>query len=183
MRGKLGSYFDCFLVVTLLGWAAPAFAQSGSSSRALGPAPLAPESISVVLTAPGPVHFALNGSVTTGSISPAWVSQWDLHPQRNQVQVCAYLSGALTGTGGNSDTIPPANVLGQPDGTGSFIAFTGTACGLSNAVSVSITPITNQNRHNGSKNDSIVLEISETGLNLSADTYTGTLNIIAQATP
>lgn len=129
------------------------------------------------------MNFLLNGSISTGSTVPAWITQWDLKPQRTQVQVCAYLSGALTGTGGNPDTIPASNVLGQPDGTGSFTALTGTACGQSNALSISITPLTSANRRNGSRSDSIVLEINESGLSLSPDTYTGTLNLIAQATP
>ena len=167
----------CFL-------ATPARAQLNSTPQTVALAASKPESLSVTITTPGPVNFSpLTGTTTAGSVIPAWTTNWFLVPQRNQVAVCVYLSGALSGTGGNTDTIPAANVQGQPGGTGSFTALTGTACGQSNALSISTTAINNSNRTNGSKNDSVALRINESGLSLSADTYSGTLNIIAQATP
>lgn len=161
-----------------------AWAQLNSTPQTVALAATAAESISVTITAPGPVNFnPLTGTTTVGSVTPAWTTNWDLKPQRNQVAVCVYLSGALTGTGGNADTIPAANVKGRPGGSGSFTALTANACGQSNALSISTTVIDNANRKNGSKNDSVGLEIDQTGLSLSADTYSGTLNIVAQATP
>lgn len=164
---------------------APAFAQLNSAPVPVALSATKPESLSVTLTTGGPVTFALNGGTTTGSVVPAWTTNWNLDPQRTQVQVCVFLSGALTGTGGNTDTIPPANVLAQPDATGSFTALTGSACGQSNALSISTHAITLSNRKNGSANDSVGLEINETSppITISPDTYSGTLNILAQATP
>lgn len=162
----------------------PAWGQLNSAAQPVTLAAVQAESISVTITTGGPVNFnPLTGTITSGSVTPAWTTNWDLKPSRTQVQVCAFLSGSLTGTGGNTDTIPPANVKGQPGASGSFFALTGSACGQSNALSISTTAINAANRKNGSKSDSVAVEIDQTALTLSADTYSGTLNIIAQATP
>ena len=183
MRTRSLSLFLLTLVLAA-GFAKPAWAQPLNSAAA--PAALAAvkaETISVTITLGGPVNFnPLTGTITTGSLTPAWTTTWVLKPTRTAVQVCAFLSGALTGTGGNIDTIPAANVKGQPGGVGPFTALTGAACGQTNALSISTTTITGANK-NSSKSDSVVLEVDETALTLSADTYSGTLNIIAQATP
>jgi hypothetical protein len=141
-----------------------------------------PESVSVTLTSASTVNFALNGTITAGDVSPAWTTTWNLFPTSSPVTVCVYLTGDLTGTGGNTDTIPPANILGQPEGTGAFTALTGTACGQSNGLQINSVAINGSNK-SGSANDSVALEINEASpaLTLSADTYSGTLNIIAQA--
>ena len=141
------------------------------------------EAISVTLTSASTVNFALGGGVTAGDISPAWTTTWNLFPTSSPLDVCVYLNGALTGSiVGNTDTIPPANILGQPGGTGPFTALTGTACGKSNAWQINTISINGSNKSDGA-NDSVSLEINEASpaITLSADTYSGTLNIIAQA--
>ncbi len=144
------------------------------------------ESISVSAASPGTVTFDLNGTVTPGSATVTWTTNWDLRPSRSAVTVCVYLSANLTGTGANTDSIPPANVYGQADSAGSFLALTSNGCGQTgNALQVWTTTIDNSNRKNGSHPDTLNLQIDETTplLSLSADTYSGTLNIVAQATP
>lgn len=181
------SFLNLICVFGALMWAAaPAFSQALTSP----PAPVVlsakkPESLGITITTPGPVNFSLNGGTTPGSVVPAWTTNWNLNPQRTSLAVCVYLTGALIGTGTNPDTIPPANVLAQPNATGTFFALTGSACGQTNAVTVNTIAITESNRRNGSANDSAGLEINETTppITLSPDTYSGTLNIIAQATP
>ncbi len=168
-------------------FATPGWAQALTSAAAtVALAAVKPESISVTITTPGPVNFnPLTGTTTAGSVTPAWTTNWNLKPSRTSVAVCVFLSGPLAGTGGNLDTIPAANVQGQPGGVGPFAALTGSGCGQVNALTISTTVITGANRKNGSKSDSVAAQINETGIvpALSADTYSGTLNIIAQATP
>jgi hypothetical protein len=142
------------------------------------------ESVSITLTTPGPVTFNLNGGTTPGSVAPAWTTNWNLQPTSTPLDVCVYLSGDLTGSiSGNTDTVPPANIFGSADGTGTYTALTGAACGQSNALLINSIAISGSNHKNGSQNDSVALEINETSpaISLSADTYSGTLNIIATA--
>jgi hypothetical protein len=95
-----------------------------------------------------------------------------------------FLAGALTGTNGNPDTVPMANILGQPDATGAFSAITGSGCGQAgNALVINSYNLNTVGRKNVSENDSVALEINDSTLTLAADTYSGTLNVVAQATP
>jgi hypothetical protein len=159
----------------------PAWGQVSSTPVTVALSAQKAEAISVTLTTPGPVNFALSGGITAGDVTPAWTTTWNLFPTSSPVTVCVYLTGALTGAiVGNTDTIPPANILGQPDGTGPFTALTGTACGQSNALQINSIAVNGSNKSD-SANDSVGLEINEASLNLSADTYSGTLNIVAIA--
>jgi len=167
-------------------FSAPAFAQLTSAPVPVALVALAPESLTVTLTSGATVNFTLTGgSADLGSITPAWTTTWNLKPSRNSVAVCVFLSGALTGTGTNTDTVPMANILGQPDAAGSFTAITGNGCGQTgNALLINTYALTSPaSRKNVSKNDSVALEINDSALTLEADTYSGTLNIVAQATP
>jgi hypothetical protein len=174
----------CLLAILACLVATPARAQLNSNTVTATLSALAPESLTVTLTTPGPVNFTLTGgSADAGSVTPAWNTTWNLKPSRNTVTVCAFLTGALAGTGGNPDTIPVANVLGQPDATGGFSAFTSTVCGQANGISVHAWSLASTGRTNITKADSVALEINDSALTLEADTYSGTLNILAQATP
>src|SRR5574337_237225 len=179
-----------FKLITLaailaLGCTGSLLAQITATPAAVALAATMNESISVSITTGGPVNFTLTGSTTdAGSVSPAWTTTWDLKPQRNTVTVCVYLSGALTGTGANTDTIPVANILAQANGGGSFLAMTGNGCGQAgNAFVVNTYTLATVGRKNISKNDNVSLEINNSALSLEPDTYSGTLNIVAQATP
>ncbi len=146
------------------------------------------ESISVTSALPATVTFGLNGGITPGSSPVSWTTSWTLKQSRNSVTVCVYLGtpGNLTGSGTNPDVLPPANIYGQPEGSGPFSALTSSACGFSNGLQIgAVTTITNANRKGATatRNDNVTLQIDETSpaLSLSADTYSGTLNIVAQA--
>jgi hypothetical protein len=170
----------CLLAILACLAATPARAQTSNIVTVALSATL-PNSISVALTVPGPVNFTLTGSSTdAGSVTPAWNTTWNLSPSTTTVNVCAYISLPLAGTGGNSDTILQANVLGKPDATGSFVAFTSTVCGQANGITVHSWSLASTGRKNITKSDSVLLEIDDSALTLQADTYTGTLNIVAQ---
>ena len=100
----------------------------------------------------------------------------------------ASATAALTGTGSSPATIPTSEVLGQvTTGTpATYTAFTQTpatgALGTAGASLVLFTQgITGTNRA-ASRNDNLNLQINLTSQpQLPADTYTGTLNLQAQA--
>ncbi len=178
------------LVLTALLWAflSPIFTTLAWGQLTSTPQPVVltatkTESISVSAPAPGTVTFTLTGGVASGVGVPAWTTSWNLSQSRNSVDVCVYLTGDLTSSG--PDVIPPANVYGYKDGGGSRAALTNTACGSSNGLVIRTIPISNANRKNSSQTDSVSLEIDETtpSISIAADTYSGTLNIVAQAGP
>ena len=178
---------DVCILSSLLAFAfaSSAAAQVTATAVPMSLSALKPESITVTLTSSNTVTFNLvGGSADTGSIIPAWTTNWNLKHSENTVMVCVFLSGALSGTNGNTDTVPMAYILGGPGGVAPFTAITGNGCGqIGNALVISTTALTNANRKNGSKSDSVALEINDAPLVLQADTYSGTLNIVAQATP
>jgi hypothetical protein len=184
MSLKKWLYPLCFYALVSLVPATPALAQLTSPAQTVILTANATESIGVAISVGGPVIFTLTGGSTdAGSVAPAWTTSWNLKPARTSVAVCAYLTGALTGTGVNTDTIPAANVLAQADSSGGFNPLTGTACGAGNAVTIHTYPLTTTATRHATQTDSVALEINDSALTLEADTYSGTLNIVAQATP
>jgi len=135
-----------------------------------------------VSASPGLVNFALVRSGTaTGSSAITVNTSWVLNPGVARVRVYAYFTNAAAAlTDGAGDNIPSSSVSGSANG-GAFGTFTRPSP-LSGATSVRIsrTAITGLNL-SGSKVDTLNLTISTTGLNLPAGTYTGVLNIQAQA--
>lgn len=139
------------------------------------------ESITVS-AAPGLVNFALVGSgVSNGSNQISIDTAWSLATTRTNVSVHAYFSNvaaALTDGAGNN--IPSANVSGSVNG-GGFSPFTG-ASPFSGASAVTVAnQAVGAGTFNSSRNDTLDLRIDTTGLGLPAATYTGVLNIQAQA--
>lgn len=144
-----------------------------------------PETISVSLTAGSTVSFDLSqASPVAGSATPTWTTTWNLNPTNHAaVNTCVYFSSTTALTGGTfGNIISTSNILGQAEGTGTATAITTLACGETNALQINTYSITSLNRHNTTgSTDSVSLEINTSGLSLSADTYTGTLNIISYA--
>lgn len=123
---------------------------------------------------------------TTTSVTTAWV----LKPTRTSVAVWAYFGTAATAllhqTAGNPTDIPSSAVKVQVGGAGAFNAltnvspFNAAASGLQIGAAIAIT---NANRAS-SRTDTLAYQLDTTVVpQLAADTYIGTLNIAAQATP
>ncbi|HWH56192.1 MAG TPA: hypothetical protein VN682_01110 [Terriglobales bacterium] len=153
------------------------------------------ESLTLSLSA-NSVNFTLSaGSATNaGSANITATTKWVLKPGRTAVGVYAYFasaSAALTGTASGS-TIPSSAFSITDTGAGSGGA--GTSGALSNTVAFGVAnsglqmanvSITGANK-NASRTDQMAFNIDLSGgtlPQLPADTYTGTLNIQAQATP
>ncbi len=135
-----------------------------------------------VAASPATVNFTLapNGPAA-GSAPVSITTNWALASTRTSVSLFAYFSStaALTDAGGT--TIPNTAVSGNPNGAGlqpftTANPFNGANTGLQ-IFNVAITGA----NVNTSRTDSLALQIDTTGLGLPAGTYTGILNIEAQA--
>jgi len=172
--------------MTLSASMASAQLNSGAQTIALN-ANLA-ESLSVTLSA-NTVNFALSaGSATNaGSAGITATTAWTLAPGRNSVGVYAYFASAAAAlTDGAGDNIP-SSAFFIADNAGAPAALTNTvAFGAANAgLKLATVPITAANR-SASRTDAMTFNINLTGgtlPQLPANSYTGTLNIQAQATP
>src|SRR5882762_402434 len=150
------------------------------------------ESLTVAITSGAAVtipilpNTAVNGTATTTGVTTTWT----LKPGRTSVALWAYFSSAATAlvhtTAGNTTDIPSSAVKIQVGGAGAFNAltvvspFNAAASGLQTGPSIAITGL----NKNSSRADTLAYQIDTTVVpQLQADTYTGTLNIEAQATP
>jgi sarcosine oxidase gamma subunit len=138
------------------------------------------------ITIPLLPNTAVNTTATTTGVTTAWT----LKPGRTSVALWAYFSSAavalLHQTAGNTTDIPSSAVKIQVGGAGAFNAltvvspFNAAASGLQIGASIAITGA----NKNSSRADTLAYQIDTTVVpQLQADTYIGTLNIEAQATP
>jgi hypothetical protein len=165
----------------LLMAAAPAQAQLNSNVATVNLNAVLAESLTVA-AAPGLVNFALVGSGTSnGSNQVVIDTTWALNTTRTNVSVYAYFSSAAAAlTDGAGNDIPSANVNGSVNG-GAFSAFTG-ASPFSGASAITVaSQAVGAGTFNSTRSDTLDLQIDTTGLGLPAATYTGVLNIQAQA--
>jgi hypothetical protein len=172
-----------------------AFLTATASAQALnsGAQPIAlnatlGESLTLTLNA-ATVNFTLTaGSATNAGLSGVTATTaWTLKPGRTAVGVYAYFaSSAAALTDGSGDNIP-SSAFSIADNAGAAAALTNTvAFGGANAgLQLANVAITAANR-TSSRTDAMTYNINLSGgtlPQLPAGTYTGTLNIQAQATP
>ena len=160
---------------------------SGAQTIALN-ATLA-ESLTLSLSA-NAVNFTLSAgsAANPGSTGVTATTAWTLKPGRTSVGVYAYFaSSAAALTDGAGNNIPSSAFKVSDNGGASTaltntVAFGAATAGLQLGAS---TAITGANK-TGSRSDAMTFNIDLTGgtlPQLPAATYTGTLNIQAQATP
>jgi hypothetical protein len=179
--GHEGVFF-LFLLMTFTLASSPASAQIKSNPSAVNLNATLTSDITITAT-PGTVNFNLvrNGTAT-GSVPVSIKTSWTLPLLFGTITEYAFFtSPAAALTDGASDNIPSANVSGSLNG-GAYAAFTG-ASPFSGGSALTLF---NQNffalfSNPGSRTDSLSLQITTTGLNLPAATYTGVLHIQAQA--
>jgi hypothetical protein len=150
------------------------------------------ESLTISVNSGNNVNFTLAGNTAAnaGSTTTGITTAWVLKPGRTSVAVWAYFGSATAAlvhqTAGNTVDIPSSAVKIQVGGAGAFNAltavspFNAAASGLQIGSSIAITGA----NKNSSRNDTLAYQIDTTVVpQLPADTYIGTLNIQAQATP
>ena len=151
-----------------------------------------PESLTVTVNSGATVNFTLvaNTAANAGSTTTGFTTAWVLKPGRTSVAIWAYFTSStqalLHQTAGNPTDIPSSAVAIQLNGSGAFNAltnvspFNAAASGLQLGSSIAITAA----NKNSSITDTLAYQINTTVVpQLEADTYIGTLNIQAQATP
>jgi len=149
------------------------------------------ESLTVAAT-PSAVNFALvAGGTATGSAPVAITTTWVMSGSRSTVTLTGYFSSAtaaLTSGGSSPVNIPTSEVFGQVT-TGApttYTAFTqsptGTALGVAGASLVLFQQAISGTNRASNRSDNLNLQINLAGQpQLPAGTYTGTLNLQAQA--
>ena len=168
--------------------ASMASAQLNSGAQTIALNATMAESLTLTLSA-NVVNFNLSaGSGTNaGSAGITATTKWTLAAGRNSVGVYAYFGSAAAAlTDGAGDNIP-SSAFFISDNAGPSTALTNTvAYGAANAgLKLATVGITGANR-SGTQTDAMTFNINLTGgtlPQLPANTYTGTLNIQAQATP
>jgi hypothetical protein len=130
----------------------------------------------------------VSGGTATGTSPVAITTTWLLSATRTAVTLVGYFSSAtaaLTDGAATPNNIPASEVLGQmTTGTpASFTAFTQTApLGLAGAGLTLFTQGLSATNRTANRTDNLNLEINLASQpQLPAGTYTGTLNIQAQA--
>ncbi|MBI3484407.1 MAG: hypothetical protein HY012_04560 [Acidobacteria bacterium] len=134
-----------------------------------------------VTAGPATVSFVLAASgVSNGSAPVAITTAWVLAPTRTSVKLFTYFSSVNALTDGGGNNIPTANVSGSVN-AGAYGAFTGGVSPFgTESIQVFNQAISSAN-WNSSRSDSVALRIDTTGLGLPSGSYTGTLNVQAQA--
>jgi len=184
--GTLSRIAVVVLAMTFVVSAASAQLNSGAQTIALN-ANLT-ESLTLNLSA-NAVNFTLAAGTAAnpGSTNITATTTWVLKPGRTAVGVYAYFASAAAAlTDGVGDNIP-SSAFFIADNGGASTALTSTvAFGGANAgYQMANVAITGANK-NSSRTDVMAFNINLTGgtlPQLPANTYTGTLNIQAQATP
>ena len=150
------------------------------------------ESLTVNVTSGNAITFALapNTAGNAGSGGSSVTTAWTLKPGRTSVALWAYFTSATSAlvhqTAGNTNDIPSSAVKIQVGGAGLFnpltnvSPFNAAASGLQIGAGIAITGL----NKTSSRTDTLAYQIDTTVVpQLPADSYVGTLNIQAQATP
>jgi len=190
MKAHFAQGVICFLLLLL--FTATGIAQLNSNDATVTLTATLPESLTVTVNSGAAVSFPLvaNTAANAGSTTTGITAAWVLKPSRTSVALWAYFNSSaqalLHQTAGNTTDIPSAAVAIQLNGSGPFNAltnvspFNAAASGLQLGSSIAITAA----NKNSSITDTLGYQINTTVVpQLQADTYIGTLNIQAQATP
>jgi hypothetical protein len=170
--------------------ASVAYGQLNSNSASVALTANLAESLSISAT-PGTATFTLVALGTSNSQTVAVTQAWALQTNRAHVTLTGWFSSAaqaLTSGGSTPSYIPSSAVFGQVT-TGApttYTAFTqsptGSALGVAGASLVLTSTAITTSNYSSTRTDNLNLEINLTGLNsLPAASYTGTLNLQAQA--
>ena len=184
-----GKFLRIAMVVLAMTFAVSmASAQLNSGAQTIALNANLTESLTLNLSA-NAVNFVLTGgsAANPGGTNITATTAWVLKPGRTAVGVYAYFGNAAAAlTDGVGDNIPSSAFFISDNG-GASTALTNTVVfGAANGgLQLANVAITGANK-NGSRNDVMAFNINLTGgtlPQLPAATYTGTLNIQAQATP
>lgn len=116
-------------------------------------------------------------------------SYWNLKPSRSSVNICVYMdptTGVMTGSAGNSNVIDQTMVQTKV-GAGVWANIdAGSGCGIATGVTVvktyALTTSAQRNIASSSPNaDTVSVQLNAVPATYEADTYNGTLTVVAYA--
>ncbi|MGA3222698.1 MAG: hypothetical protein ABSC65_02995 [Acidobacteriaceae bacterium] len=188
IRNNAMSYKRIPLAIFFILGTSAALCQLNSNTASVALKATLGESLTVAAT-PSTVAIPLvSGGTATGTSPVAITTNWVLSASRTAVTLVGYFSSAtaaLTDGAATPDNIPASEVLGQvTTGTPtSFTAFTQTApLGAAGAGLTLFTQALTETNRTANRTDNLNLEINLAAQpHLPAGSYTGTLNIQAQA--
>jgi hypothetical protein len=128
--------------------------------------------------------LAAGSATNAGNTNITATTKWTLKPGRTRVTVDAYFVDPVNAlTDGLGDSIPSSSFFISDNGGTSTALTANTAYGTANGFRLENVSITGANK-NSSATDNMAFNIDLSSLGqLAAGTYTGTLNIQAQAAP
>ena len=179
-------FFQVGLVLLLMATAVSvSAAQLNSGAQTIALNATLSESLTLSLSA-NAVNFTLAAGAASnpGSTNITATTAWTLKPGRTAVGVYAYFASSTAALTDGTNNIP-SSAFFIADNGGASTALTNTvAFGAGNAgLQLANVPITGANK-TASRTDAMAFNINLSTLpQLPANTYTGTLNIQAQATP
>jgi len=157
------------------------------------------ESLTVNVTAGTTVNFTLapNSAANPGSTTSTIQTSWVLEPGRNKVSIWAWVANSAAAlTDGAGNNIPASAVSAAAAGSGSAGGALNTvasggggapafiAPAAASGVQIGFVQIRGINNRTGNTTTTLTWNISTAGIpQLPAGTYTGIVNIQAQATP
>jgi hypothetical protein len=188
IRNNAMSYKRIPLAIFFILGTSAALCQLNSNTASVALKATLGESLTVAAT-PSTVAIPLvSGGTATGTSPVAITTNWVLSASRTAVTLVGYFSSAtaaLTDGAATPDNIPASEVLGQvTTGTPtSFTAFTQTApLDAAGAGLTLFTQALTETNRTANRTDNLNLEINLAAQpHLPAGSYTGTLNIQAQA--
>lgn len=143
----------------------------------------AQDTLSIGVQSTLPAFQLVSNPNTTATNNLVVLTIWNF-PSMNSahLSICLFMTAPMTGTGNNTDTIPASAVRVN----GSSIVTGGTSCGVAAAFPVVTGShiwinggTLSTQIWNGHRQDTLGISISGYPANLEADTYTGTINLIA----
>ncbi|HJT69143.1 MAG TPA: hypothetical protein VJ731_03030 [Terriglobales bacterium] len=179
-------FFQVGLVLLLMASAVTmSAAQLNATAQTIALKATLNESLTLSLSA-NAVNFTLAAGAASnpGSTNITATTSWVLQPGRTAVGLYAYFTSATAALTDGANNIPSSAFFISDNGGASAALTNSVGFGATNAgLQLANVNITGANK-NSSRTDAMAFNINLTSLpQLPASTYTGTLNIQAQATP
>lgn len=174
------------VVLTMAFGASFASAQLNSAAQPIALNATLTEQLTVALSA-STVNFNLvaGNAANAGSANVTATTSWVLQPGRTAVKVFAYFANSAAALSDGAGDNIPSNDFTIADNAGAPAALTNTVVfgGANAGLQLANVAITGTNK-NSNRTDTMAFNINLSTIpQLPAATYTGTLNIQAQATP
>lgn len=111
-------------------------------------------------------------------------SNWNLNPTKNNVDICVYMNGSMTGSdASNTDTIPASNIQANAGSGWNALNNVAGCSAPVNVTKVKNYPLTSHATRvlTAPNTDTVQINLAGVPSTIQADTYTGTITVAAYA--